>query len=130
MLNRTQDHLNVGAYSVTARVATPFINVLCVNANRTELAPIIYETWPNAIRANESLIQSWETYALNGTGDTNTNNDTVLDAIFDWNDKNDTLTYSNSDHARPNGHNAPARQTSILTLSKVFVKYPLPGNTV
>jgi hypothetical protein len=103
VLNRTQDLQNAGAYSVTARVATPFINVLCVNANRTELAPIIYETWPNAIRTNTSLdlIHIWPDLAFQG--DTNTNNNTVLNAIFDWHDENNTLTYSSKDHRRPSG---------------------------
>jgi hypothetical protein len=43
---------------VTARVASLALHTLCVNANKTELAPIVYEAWPNARHTNGTLEDS------------------------------------------------------------------------
>ncbi|KAI9646576.1 hypothetical protein NHQ30_004571 [Ciborinia camelliae] len=39
----------VGEYKVKASVVSPTINILCANMNATELSPIIYVDWPNAV---------------------------------------------------------------------------------
>lgn len=44
----------VGEYQVRASVVSPTINVLCANMNKSELSPIIYVDWPNAI-TNQSM---------------------------------------------------------------------------
>ena len=36
-----------GTYSLRASVPSPVLNVLCANMNETELAPIVYDMWPN-----------------------------------------------------------------------------------
>ncbi|KAL7773551.1 hypothetical protein CFE70_003516 [Pyrenophora teres f. teres 0-1] len=36
-----------GTYSLRASVPSPIVNVLCANMNKTELAPIVYDAWPN-----------------------------------------------------------------------------------
>lgn len=36
------------AFSLSASVSSPVINALCVNISKTDLAPMVYETWPNA----------------------------------------------------------------------------------
>lgn len=78
-------------------MATTSFNALCVNANRTELAPIVYETWPNSREfstSNLSILGFWPSGAFeNGTV---TYNRTVLDAIFDWRDDE-----SRTDHIPP-----------------------------
>lgn len=108
-----QDLQDAGSYTVTARVAAPILNALCVNANRTELAPIIYETWPYAINVTKStpedIMRLWPRRAF-GT-DTNTNNHTVLDDVFGWRDEADTRL--EEDRKRP-----------------IFFKFPLPGNVI
>lgn len=38
----------IGEYSVQAAVASPAINVMCVNMKKEELEPLVYTEWPNA----------------------------------------------------------------------------------
>lgn len=75
----------VGSYNVSASVISPAINVLCVNMNRDELAPIVYTEWPNASTSdtgfgNQTMGEpTWQadipfTYL----------NATVVDDIFGW----------------------------------------------
>ena len=84
-----EDLAGVGEYSIRASVVSPAINVLCVNMNSTELAPLVYTEWPNAITTNSDipnqkipwsgyedeiqlqpgqtyLIRQWSTIFLNG----------------------------------------------------------------
>ncbi|KAG7147544.1 hypothetical protein HYQ46_003599 [Verticillium longisporum] len=42
------DLSDVGEYTIRASVVSPSVNVLCVNMEEKELAPLIYTTWPNA----------------------------------------------------------------------------------
>ncbi|KAF2639167.1 hypothetical protein P280DRAFT_519366 [Massarina eburnea CBS 473.64] len=74
-----------GTYSIRASVPSPVVNVYCANMNREELAPIVYNEWPNNITVD---IHNWEELsAANGT----TRNNTVVDELFEWT-KNDTNT--------------------------------------
>jgi hypothetical protein len=95
-----------GTYSLRASVPSPIMNVLCVNMNKTELEPIVYDTWNN------------ETVDLNTWGSTlgirsnaTTTNKTVVDDVFGWNTTED-----------------PTMGT--LNYPPVFGKYPIPFNTV
>ncbi|CAN9431250.1 unnamed protein product [Alternaria alternata] len=92
-----------GTYSLRASVPSPVLNVLCVNMNKTELEPIVYDTWNN-----ETVdLLSWG--SLPGIRDNaTTTNRTVVDEIFGW-DINDTTT---------------------LNWPPVFAKYPISFNTI
>ncbi|TGO51262.1 hypothetical protein BCON_0165g00120 [Botryotinia convoluta] len=80
----------VGEYKVKASVVSPTINVLCVNMNKTELSPIIYVDWPNAITTDSPNVpgqkMAWSGY----TSDINLQpgqeylNSTAVDDIFGW----------------------------------------------
>ncbi|KAF2844922.1 hypothetical protein T440DRAFT_461331 [Plenodomus tracheiphilus IPT5] len=97
-----------GSYTVRASVASFALNVLCVNANRSELEPIVYETWPNAVKMeNTSMaVNYWPIQAF--PEGTDANNKTVLDDVFGWHDEDDDPT-----QARP-----------------VFLKFPIDANTL
>ncbi|EMD88802.1 hypothetical protein COCC4DRAFT_136959 [Bipolaris maydis ATCC 48331] len=93
-----------GTYSLRAAVPSPVINVLCVNLNKTELAPLVYSEWPNDDTVN---ITTWVTTP--GIRDrASTQNKTVVDELFGW-DGNDTTT---------------------LNWPPVFGRYPIPFNTI
>lgn len=71
-----------GTYSLVASVPSPVMHALCVNMNKDELAPIIFNTWPG----RESLnVSDWDNAKANAT----TTNKTVVDDIFGWNDGQD-----------------------------------------
>jgi hypothetical protein len=72
-----------GMYSVRASVPSPVLNVLCVNMDRKELEPIVYDAWPNA---ENVTIGNWDTVRMNAT----TTNKTVVDDIFGWSKKDKT----------------------------------------
>ncbi|KAI1561785.1 hypothetical protein A1F96_07162, partial [Pyrenophora tritici-repentis] len=107
-LLQPEDLHDGGSYSIHAQVASFALNVLCVNANEEELAPIIYETWPNGIPMDDrsKAVNWWP--VLGFPEGTNTNNKTVLDDIFGWKDED-------VDHSR-------ARP--------IFLKYPKAANTI
>ncbi|KAF3008610.1 hypothetical protein E8E13_007951 [Curvularia kusanoi] len=92
-----------GTYTLEASVPSPVMKVLCVNLNRTELAPLVFATWGD--------------YTVNATTWTNvglmanatTTNNTVVDDIFGW---------TKQDKER------------MRDYPPVFPKYPLPFNTV
>jgi hypothetical protein len=92
-----------GTYSLRASVPSPIMNVLCVNMNKEELAPIVYDTWNN------------ETVDISTWGNTpgirdnaTTTNQTVVDDIFGWNTtEGDTYNYP-----------------------PVFGRYPMAFNTI
>ena len=83
----------VGEYSLKASVVSSAVNVLCANVNETEIAPLIYVTWPNATiltskdnptqklasadYANDVQLLPGESYL----------NSTVVDDIFEWGSK-------------------------------------------
>jgi hypothetical protein len=91
-----QDLHDGGSYTIHASVASFALNVLCVNVEEEELAPIVYGTWPNAVPMENSSMGTnyWPIQAF--PDGTNTNNQTVLDDIFGW--KDETEDHS---HARP-----------------------------
>ncbi|CAE7034196.1 hypothetical protein P3342_007248 [Pyrenophora teres f. teres] len=107
-LLQPEDLHNGGSYSIHASVASFALNVLCVNAKEDELAPIIYETWPNRIPMDDrsKAVNWWP--VLGFPEGTNTNNKTVLDDIFGWKDED-----VNHSRARP-----------------IFLKYPKAANTI
>lgn len=89
-----------GTYFVKASVPSPVMNVLCVNMNETELAPIVYDTWNddlvNITTWTEPLLANFAT----------TTNKTKVDEIFGWNNE------------------------SRVNYPPVFAKYPKPFNTI
>ncbi|KAF2734846.1 hypothetical protein EJ04DRAFT_543335 [Polyplosphaeria fusca] len=97
------DLFGSGSYSIHASVPALALQGLCVNADREELAPIVYETWPQATMSEHinTAIQK----------DFTTNNRTVLDEIFDWQDISPDDVFTT--RARP-----------------VFYKFPMPANTI
>lgn len=80
----------VGEYKVKASVVSPTINVLCVNMNKTELSPIIYVDWPNAITTDAPNIpgqkMAWSGYTseINLQPGQEYLNSTAVDDIFGW----------------------------------------------
>lgn len=89
-----------GTYSLRASVPSPVMNVLCVNMDKDELAPIIYDTWNSEI----VNISNW---IVGGLADNaTTTNKTKVDDIFGW--------------------NAEVR----INYPPVFAKYPKPFNTI
>ena len=70
----------LGIYSLHASVPSPVVHVLCANMNETELAPIVYETWPNAELPID--LNSWQ----NSIQAKTTTNKTVVDDLFGWYD--------------------------------------------
>ncbi|KAK0115752.1 hypothetical protein ONS95_012805 [Cadophora gregata] len=80
----------VGEYSIEAAVVSPSLNVLCVNLNKTELAPLIYTEFPNAITTNKSGIpgqlQAYDGFAADVQVIPGKDylNRTAVDDIFEW----------------------------------------------
>jgi hypothetical protein len=66
-----------GTYSLKASVPSPVMNVLCVNMNKDELAPIVYDTW------NDEKVDGsdWDVLRNKAT----TTNKTKVDDLFGWN---------------------------------------------
>jgi hypothetical protein len=90
-----------GTYSLKASVPSPVMNVICVNMNKEELAPIVYETW----NGNEVVnITTWASPGLMDNATTKAK--TKVDDIFGWNTEDPT------------------------SLPPVFAKYPKPFNTI
>jgi hypothetical protein len=66
-----------GTYSLKASVPSPVMNVLCVNMEKDELAPIVYDTW-----TDEKVDGSnWDNLRNKAT----TTNKTKVDDLFGWN---------------------------------------------
>lgn len=92
ILKQPQNLAGMGEYRLRASVMSPAINVLCVNMNKTELAPLIYITWPNAkFNTGEQipgqrmplLKENWVYEAVPVPGEDYLNS-TVVDNIFEW----------------------------------------------
>jgi hypothetical protein len=90
-----------GTYSLKASVPSPVMNVMCVNMNKEELAPIVYSTWNPSEVVN---ITSWVTPGLMDNATTKAK--TKVDDIFGWNTEDPTSS------------------------PPVFAKYPKPFNTI
>ncbi|KAI0878153.1 hypothetical protein GGS24DRAFT_509190 [Hypoxylon argillaceum] len=82
--------LGLGQYSIRASVVAPVVNVMCVNMNESEVAPLVYQRWPNARTNNNSftndLPPDWEV-DVPGASETEWLNSTVVDDIFKWGEK-------------------------------------------
>lgn len=86
-----EDLAGVGEYNLQAAVISPTLNVLCVNMNYTELAPLIYVEWPNAIynisddgtRQKQAWL-GWEYSTSEAFRENPFLNSTVVDDIFQW----------------------------------------------
>ncbi|KAI0388953.1 hypothetical protein F5Y17DRAFT_470059 [Xylariaceae sp. FL0594] len=82
--------LGVGQYKLEAAVVSPVINVLCVNMNKTELAPIVYTEWPQAhvqgtdIPGQTVGMPSIWSQDVPPSSPTEWYNRTVVDDIFRW----------------------------------------------
>ncbi|KAI0965450.1 hypothetical protein F4678DRAFT_332949 [Xylaria arbuscula] len=82
--------LGVGEYSIRASVASPVVNVLCVNMNAEELKPLIYTEWPNARKVQTGSpgqwvgVADWESDIPAINSSTPWLNRTVVDDIFKW----------------------------------------------
>ncbi|KAJ8064730.1 hypothetical protein OCU04_007048 [Sclerotinia nivalis] len=80
----------VGEYKVRASVVSPTINVLCANMNKTELSPIIYVDWPNAVTTDSTSVPNqklaWAGYISQIILEPGQNylNSTAVDDIFGW----------------------------------------------
>ncbi|APA07965.1 hypothetical protein sscle_03g027350 [Sclerotinia sclerotiorum 1980 UF-70] len=80
----------VGEYKVRASVVSPTINVLCANMNKTELSPIIYVDWPNAVTIDSTNVPNqklaWAGYTSEIFVEPGQEylNSTVVDDIFGW----------------------------------------------
>jgi hypothetical protein len=90
-----------GTYSLRASVPSPVMNVICVNMNKEELKPIVYDAWNDNEVVN---ITTWRLGALQDNA--TTTNKTAVDDIFGWSSEN------------------------ILTYPPVFAKYPKSFNTL
>ncbi|KAJ4356262.1 uncharacterized protein N0V89_004293 [Didymosphaeria variabile] len=96
-----------GTYSLRASVPSPVLNVLCANLNETEMAPIVYNMWPNS---EEVTITNWNDDPTVGIkGNATTKNNTVVDELFGWTKKDDK---------------------SMVDYPPVFAKLPLAFNTI
>lgn len=97
-----EDVSGEGKYSLEASVPSPAVNVLCVGMNKTELAPLVYSSWPNA-HFNPT---KWSMYASPDIPRyPSWLNRTVVDDIFDFGPANTQ---------RP----------------PIFGTYPAPNNTI
>ncbi|KAF4436335.1 hypothetical protein FACUT_6499 [Fusarium acutatum] len=90
------DLAGVGEYTVRAGVVSPSVNVLCVDMDKKELAPLVYTTWPNA-KVNNTDIPGQKTgwpgwtgevpQPLDGKNKDYYLNRTAVDDIFRWGPK-------------------------------------------
>ena len=90
------DLAGVGEYSVRAGVASPAVNVMCVNMGKDELEPLVYTEWPYA-RTEDTGVgdqaigkAEWEGEVpkpAKDNGDKNFLNRTAVDDIFKWGPK-------------------------------------------
>ncbi|CAJ2503111.1 Uu.00g105050.m01.CDS01 [Anthostomella pinea] len=82
----------VGEYSILASVVSPTVNVMCVNMNADELAPLVYTTWPDA-RNDDTEIPGQQRGAddwyedVPVVADTEWLNGTAVDDVFRWGEK-------------------------------------------
>jgi hypothetical protein len=87
-----QDLSGLGEYSVRAAVVSPSVNVMCVNMAESELAPLVYTTWPDArnsptdMPGQQTGVEDW--YEDIPFADENEwFNSTVVDDLFRWGSK-------------------------------------------
>lgn len=81
---------SVGSYNVSASVISPAVNVMCVNMDADELAPLVYTAWPNAnvtttTVANQTI--GWAGWDGEVPSPDKWSNTTAVDDIFKWGKK-------------------------------------------
>ncbi|KAI0407713.1 hypothetical protein F4802DRAFT_595107 [Xylaria palmicola] len=96
----------LGEYSIKASVVSPVVNVMCVNMNEEELAPLVYTTWPNA-RTNSTAVLGQRIGANDWYQDISPEwyNRTVVDDIFKWNGQPDNQRPPPAFQLYPNDYN-------------------------
>ncbi|KAJ6784472.1 hypothetical protein PWT90_02890 [Aphanocladium album] len=86
------DLSGVGEYAIKAGVPSPSVNVMCVNLNTSELAPLVYTEWPFANVTSSGVGKqkigwsNWTTEVPLAVKDGKEEflNKTVVDDIFRW----------------------------------------------
>ncbi|KAM0259572.1 hypothetical protein ACHAPA_010657 [Fusarium lateritium] len=90
------DLAGVGEYTVRAGVVSPSVNVLCVDMDKKELAPLVYTQWPNSKNSNTDVPgqkKGWAGWTgevpqpLDKKGKDYYLNRTDVDDIFKWGPK-------------------------------------------
>ena len=124
-----EDLAGVGEYSVRASIVSPTVNVLCVNLNSADLAPLIYVTWPNAKKINSTSVPGQEMAADGYDNDIQLEtgqsylNSTVVDDIFQWG-----AAYPNQIRQPPV---FPMVCLSLLMVSETnYPQYPIDYNSI
>lgn len=80
----------LGSYNISASVISPAVNVLCVNMNEQELAPLVYTAWPNANNTDNvsepNQKTGWSEWERDVpvASENEWLNSTVVDDIFRW----------------------------------------------
>ncbi|CAN8105973.1 unnamed protein product [Discula destructiva] len=77
----------VGSYNISASVVSPSVNVMCVNMDADELAPLVYTAWPNANSSSTAVAnqtKGWDGWEGDVPGPTEWTNTTVVDDLFHW----------------------------------------------
>jgi hypothetical protein len=91
----------MGIYNIQAAIPSPYINVLCANVNKDDLAPIVYAAMPNVtLNATADLPTN---FLSNVSWSNFSHVRTAMDDVFEW-----------DDNWRP----------------PVFYKYPMKFNTI
>lgn len=90
------DLAGVGEYTIRAGVVSPSVNVLCVDMDQDDLAPLVYTKWPHA-KNNNTVIPGQKTGWIGWTGEVPQPidkkdkpyylNRTNVDDIFKWGPK-------------------------------------------
>ncbi|KAH8592964.1 hypothetical protein B0O99DRAFT_689178 [Bisporella sp. PMI_857] len=115
------EHLGgVGEYKLRAAVASPAINVLCVNMNNDELHPLVYTNWPNANVSigdagipGQRLSQAGHTFGdVQPSAGQNYLNSTIVDDVFGWGEK--------YHHQPPVFPNYPIAYNSVINVSMPY----------
>lgn len=86
----------IGEYSIHAGVASPAVNVMCVNMNEEELEPLVYTKWPDARTERTGVgnqrigVEDWDGDVPQPLDDDEEDvflNETIVDDIFRWGPK-------------------------------------------
>lgn len=86
------DLSGVGEYQIRASVASPSVNVMCVNIAGPDLAPLVYTTWPDAntdstdVPGQKIGFEDWQD-DVPTISDNEWLNSTVVDDVFLWGEK-------------------------------------------
>ncbi|KAF2970311.1 hypothetical protein GQX73_g3327 [Xylaria multiplex] len=74
--------LGIGEYSLRASVVSPVINVMCVNMDKNEVAPLVYTEWPQY-----DDYKPWDQQYVPIQPPLGWVNQTVVDDLFNWGDE-------------------------------------------